>query len=452
MVAAQAVQRPDRPYQGLFGGGPPADPSVVRRELAFTGSLLGGYDDMLRLTGGAGVPLQRGESVQSGYSGTGDASLRFFLGHATTSVTVTGRAFSSAYSNYRGRPQVGGNMSAVLATGIGRRNVLRASQRVTYAPTLVLGAFRSHEAGVDPSLLPDAGERGGVQQQRSVGRISSLNYQRQLTTRHRLNTEYSFSARRYLDDYGFDDTTHAATVRYSWRLSRQVELDASYRGAAGQYTDRRPEARWGDVPSLRTHAIEAGVTLVRRISATRQAQLSLAGGTTYAESLFGDEFVRLDSWMPSGTASLRLDLLRTWSVAGNYRRGTATLQGITLETFTTDAAGVTLSGSLGRRIESATNFGYSTGGSMQGNAFGTYSTYAAATQFRYALARCCAASVNYDYNFFRVENLATVPTGFPTRYDTNGLRMGVTIWMPLYGSYDRRDEPRRAGPRSRSEN
>ena len=46
-ASAQMVQRPARPYRGLFGGGPTTDPNRTRSELTFTGSVLVGHDTWL---------------------------------------------------------------------------------------------------------------------------------------------------------------------------------------------------------------------------------------------------------------------------------------------------------------------------------------------------------------------------------------------------------------------
>ncbi len=44
---AQTVQRPSRPYRGLFGGGPTPDPNRSRQELTLSGNLSVGYDTWL---------------------------------------------------------------------------------------------------------------------------------------------------------------------------------------------------------------------------------------------------------------------------------------------------------------------------------------------------------------------------------------------------------------------
>src|SRR5687768_6788129 len=91
---AQTMQRPSRPYRGLFGGGPPPDPSRNRQELTLNASMLGGYDEYL----GSEGPTGPNATVRDTYSGFFETGLGYFAGKETRSLSATATAFSNAYS------------------------------------------------------------------------------------------------------------------------------------------------------------------------------------------------------------------------------------------------------------------------------------------------------------------------------------------------------------------
>ncbi len=62
---------------------------------------------------------------------------------------------------------------------------------------------------------------------------------------------------------------------------------------------------------------------------------------------------------------------------------------------------------------------------------GTFAVYGGMAQFRYAFARCCAASLNYDYYYYKLDSVSVIPTGLPPQYDRNAVMVGVTFWLPL---------------------
>jgi hypothetical protein len=439
-VTAQAIERPSRPYRGLFGGGQPPDANRTHQELVLSGSLLAGYDDMLTPSGPSTGPMQPGQPAVNGYTGTADADLRYYIGRAERSLSVTGRAYSTAYSVPGARRAVGGGLDASAVSPMGRRHRISASQGFSYAPNLVLGTFGALQPDVGETVLPDSGERSGVAGQRSVSTVSNVSFSRQWTSRQAMTGGYSYTRHIYLDDLGYDDSTHSADAGYSWAFSRSGSLQASYQVSAAQYTDRE-FGPGGDRPPLTNHGIELGGSYTRLVSRTRQLQLSGGGGSTYVEALLSDGG-RTNYWTPSGHAALRVDLGRSWALSAHYRRAVTVLQGVTLESFATDSASLGAGGILGHRIESTFSFAYSNGQAGSGDQPGRFVNYGWSTQLRYALARCCAASLNYNYSYYRLRDIAHLPVGLPAQSGGSGVRVGFSVWLPLYGSYGGRDASR----------
>jgi hypothetical protein len=69
------------------------------------------------------------------------------------------------------------------------------------------------------------------------------------------------------------------------------------------------------------------------------------------------------------------------------------------------------------------------------NSSGTYENYAGSVQLRYALSRVCATSVYYDYYIYDFQNVPDLPTNFLANFDRHAIRVGITLWLPLYGRY-----------------
>jgi hypothetical protein len=433
LADAQGARRPSRPYRGLFGGGPRPDPNRTSHELTFSANVLGGYDDVIS-PGGLTAPDPT-QPRQSGYSATGDVALQYRRGTMTRFVTVDGQAYTNAYSGVGVSPAIGGNLHIQADTGAGRSNRLQFTQDLGYQPTLVLGAFAPLSAEVQAEALPESGVSTGFLDQRSWNTASIVSVDRQWTRRYRTSVGGGFLQRRYLDNLGYDTRNLFGNASLALTMSRTTDLRASYRYDEGQL-----ESGAGLVTPLTSQNLEMTGAYSRRLSLSRRLQLSAGGGGTHVRTLSANDRSPLAYWMPSGSGSLRVDLGRSWAVSGNYRRAVSVLQGVTLTAFATDAASVRIDGLIGRRIETAVSAAYSNGRSGGLNTTGRFASYGGSVQGRYALARCCAASLVYDYYDYRLRDIIDLPPGVPPSFDRNAVRIGFSLALPLYGTYiDRAD-------------
>jgi hypothetical protein len=154
----------------------------------------------------------------------------------------------------------------------------------------------------------------------------------------------------------------------------------------------------------------------------------------------------LDYWVPTGLAKVIVDFGRSWSVTADYRRAVSTLQGVSVSSFPGHAVSVRTDGTIGSKIEAAFSGAFSNGESGGGQDSSSYSAYSGSAQMRYALSRCCAATVQYDYYHYRLSQFTILPLGFPPEYDRNAIRVGFTLWLPLYGSYGATESGARGRP------
>ena len=297
---------------------------------------------------------------------------------------------------------------------------------------------------VDPEVLPETGQSNAFIEQRSLSATSDLTLERRWNAKQTTNTTLTYSRRTYLDELGYDSSGRSASVSHQWAATRTFSVDGSYLFADTAYSDSGSST--GEQP-LTNHGFELGATYARRVSPTRQLRLEWGGGATYVQTLSTIDRSPQDYWMPSGHGTLRVDLGRSWAVAADYRRAISVLQGVTLESFATDAMRISADGAMGRRVQASVAVAYSNGQSSAADSPSRFSSYGSLAQIRYGLARCCALSVDYDYYFYHLDDVTGLPEAVPARYDRHAVRFGFSFNLPLYGSYSGGSE--RTQPRGR---
>ena len=424
---AQGVQRPTRPYRGLFGGGPAPDPNRSRQDLTLSGDLSVGYDTWLTPGGSVG-PVDPTAQQQSGHGAIGGVGLSYMRGRTQRSITIDGEARANGYSGIDAPSTVAGDVQFGAETRVGRTQ-LRFFQDLRYEPTLVLGAPGSPVGGGDTSVPPITVPSNYLEQ-RSWSATSTVSFDRRWTTRHTTQFSGAYSQVNYLDDIGNDGRTVFADAMYSWTLSRSSSLQPRY-----SVSDSDLRGIDGLTTPLQNQIVEVMMAYSRRLSPTRRLTLSGGGGGTHVSTLTAADRSKLAYWMPSGRGSASLDVGRSWALSGNYDRSATVLQGVSLTSFATDTARLNVTGLVNRRIEASIAANYSNGRSGGADTQGRYENYSGALQALYAISRCCAASVNYDYFVYRFRNIVDLPTVVPPDYDRHAIRVGITISLPLYGTY-----------------
>ena len=313
-VDAQTVQRPTRPYRGLFGGGPPQDPNRTRKELTLTVSVLGGYDDEI-IPGSSLTPVTPGQLGDSAYSGTADVALNYWHGRTTRFFSMDARTFSSTYSYVDVPPAIGGSIVVTAATDVGRKGRVSVRQIVSYEPSLVLGAFASLEGDVDPLVLPESGPGNGFLDQRSWSTGTSGSVERRWTARQSSTLSAESTRRTYLDDLGYNSAYTGVDARHRWNLNRTTSLNFSY-----MYADLSVGDVTGDTTPTTSHALEGAASYMRRLSATRQMQFAGGAGATLVQTI---DLVRL----PIEYGSRLATVLCAW-ISGDPGRLVATIGGL----------------------------------------------------------------------------------------------------------------------------
>jgi hypothetical protein len=316
------------------------------------------------------------------------------------------------------------------------------SQSLAYEPTFILGAFSALAADVPPSVLPETGTGvgNGLIEQSSWSAATTVNTSRQWSPRQTSTAIVGYSQRTYLDTVGFDSTNWNAQVAHTSTVSRAVAVGATYR-----YTSTEMVQPLGGSLPLSDHTMEGSVTYTKRLSATRQLVFGGGGGATFVQTELLPDRAPLQYWMPTALGRVNLDFGRSWSVATDYRHTVSTLQGVSVASFPGHAVSVRTDGTIGRAVEVAFSAAFANGASGGVDDGGSYNAYSGSAQMRYAIARCCAATFQYDYYHYKLTEFTDLPLGLPPEYDRRAIRVGFTLWLPLYGVYAGPEGGARAG-------
>ena len=95
-----------------------------------------------------------------------------------------------------------------------------------------------------------------------------------------------------------------------------------------------------------------------------------------------------------------------------------------------DSFSADLNGLLTPRMDLSAGVGYSTGQSTSVVNASTFDTYTASVRVRHALTRAWAVYAQYLYYFYDFGR-AQVPIGVPSSMERNGVRVGITVWVPV---------------------
>jgi hypothetical protein len=427
----------------LFGGGPPPDPTRNRRELGLSGSLLGGYDDNLVPPGG-GDPVV---SYPSGYTGFGDAGLRYWVGRDVRSLEVKGRGFMNTYRNVGVGPSYGAEQSIRARTTLGRRTDFDVAQDLRYDPYFSLGLFGAIQAPDLPGT-PDSNPTSALTETRSWTVNTSSGLTHRWTRRTKMDLGFSFNKQSYVQQRAFDSRAVAGSFALERLLNLTTSVRGAYRPSDTQYTQLD-----GNTLPLRTQTMEVGISYRRRLSPTRQIVFTGGGGPLHVSTLSPFTRVPGEFWRPSGYGTARLDFSRSWSVAADYRRSVTVLQGINPDPFVTDAALVSAGGLVRRWLETVFTAGYSNGqagfglGDTPGGSGGSYDGYTASAQARLRMSQLWSAVVSFNHYQYYLNTAASQLLGVAPQLHRNAVRVGLAWSLPLYGRYlatpvtptDRRD-------------
>lgn len=431
MPAVAGAQVLNVPRRAAEATQPPPRDTRTTTTASLTASAFGGYDDNIsedsefgqapgtppRLTGAGGV-------------GQFNIGLDYQRSRGRRRIGVSGTGSLNTYGGIDISPTQTAGAIFRFETGMGRRNTLALSEMVNYDSSYGLGALGVVADPVTaPGELPTSTSVEGLFEQRAWSTNSSISLGRDWSRRDTTFVGYSYDSRTFLGENGETGFGHHANAGYSRALSRTASLNATYTYSDSEYAGsftagpRRPVA---------SHNIEAGVAFTKRVSPRRSLQLSIVGGASHTETVSTELLEPYSYWAPTASLDARLDLTRTWTLAGTYRRTTTGFEGLSRETFVSNVAGVSVGGHIGRRTRLVLS-----GGAAQGNVdasatgTGEYTTGTGAAQVDVAITQVLFAVVQYSYFHYRFSADTVLPPSFPRDFSRNVVRVGLSLALPL---------------------
>jgi hypothetical protein len=419
--------QPERPFRGLFGSAP-GDASTGSA-LSFTASLNAGYDDNV-------VSDQPGLDPRVAVGGevyNGSAGLTY---SRATNRSSIGMNLSASKRYFPANTDLN---AASYGAGIGferhlnRRTRFSLSQNFAYVPFYQFSLFPGLEAprvgdtvpsNLDYAVTPQESWilNSNAELSRELGRRSSV----------RMFYGYGFQDMSSPETAGTDPvlpspsetvppandlTTHTAGFQFRRSLTRNAGLRLGYSFSSGGY-------QFANTDDVTAHNIDVGVDYARSLSIFRRTTFSFATGSSIVQ-IDGTNYFRV-----TGDANLNHQISRTWTARLSYNRGVGYVGGFS-EPFFSDGLNASISGFIGRRFNMGLTGGYVDGnlGVAGGNGVKSYSANFTA---QYAFTQYLAADFSaYSYKYDFEDQSITLPGGLPGRFNRQGVRAGLSLWLPL---------------------
>jgi hypothetical protein len=427
VLSAQSLPEP-RIIGGVFGGRRPPDqdnPDRSSHRATLDFDLAGGYDKTIGIdeTTFIGSDAQQGGSI-----GAGSLTFQHRWGTSRNYLETTAHGNTRVAS--RGVDQQVAARSQIRgAASLGRRAGIAMAISGAYEPAYLFNAFGPLAASVADGVVPGAAVSEGFTEQRWLQKGVSGGLHRNWTTRQRTDVDYQASEREPLTGTGLFSQSQSAQLRHDWSYRERATLALRYRFDENRQTGG-PEL----LLPLRFHHAGVGARFQRRLDRDRSFGVSFDAGATYLRPRGGGPGSTEEFIVPAASAGVHLRMSRNWMLSLDSTRNVTVLEGLDPHPFTTDAASLRTTGKLGRRTDLVVNAAYSHGRATM-NDQGAFETAVGTVNLRHAIAVCCALTTTYMYYRHQLFDMTTVLAGFPSRQERNSVRVGLSFWVPLFGSF-----------------
>jgi hypothetical protein len=267
----------------------------------------------------------------------------------------------------------------------------------------------------------------GIIEQRWLVFGGSGGYEHQWNRTNVTRVQYDGRSMRPVEGSGFESDTEMIWVDQLWNRTAAFSM-------IGRYRVSQTRQRSSDIPTepIRHQNAELALRYQRRLSPTRSYALSLRGGATHVFDVAADE---VKSVHPSFGGGVELEVSRTWSLSAAVRRDVSVLGGVSVVPVLTDGVDLVLSGTPTRKLRFAVFGSIATSSTLMIGTEHVMDVGGATAEVRYAITPWSATFVSYGFYRHRIEDPFLVADGFPTRYERRAIRVGMTLWLPLYGAF-----------------
>jgi len=412
---------------GLFSG---ADDRRATHVLNFSLSVVeaNGSDVPAELRGvGPGDELLEESTTLDGYSTMLNGKTEYRWQGSGVQVGAVAGSSIRYYSQLGAIRSVSHTAALGVSARLGARSMLFANQTAAYRPSYLYTLFPR-----DPISSPGDGVPSGLDY--SISHSESYSYGTTMTLTHGLSRRTHLSATGEFQRTDFlQASAERPDLRYagvrgelSRGLTRNTRLTIRYGYRAGQFEIGSDAIGLQTNSAAAEHQVGFGLEHARPLSATRRMVMAFSLGSS-AVSIRDQDPGTL--YRLSGDVSIAWPFTATWQARGTFRRGLEYVAELSspvfADGFTADVIGVVTS-----RLEVLAQGRYSSGRSVLFSDPTTLETYGADLQARYALRRGVALYAEYLHYFYDFAADARLSAQVPRRLESNGVRVGVTLWVP----------------------
>lgn len=409
----------ERTYRGLFGGSSvgPGQPG-----LGLQGSTYGGYDDNLM----AAQTGQTGGPAVGGYYFGFDGGVVYNHAGPTLNVSANTESDVRKYDAIDQRTfSHSGDVAFDIA--IGAKTHLELIERAGTASLFRFGALPGTGGGAgigDGPPQPPVVDYGATTQRRDFSE-SIAQYTREVSGRSSIHANAGYRIANAPGEV-YDLQVVSAGASFDRQYTRNTNLQIGYTYSESTYGG--PAGRKAIVNGL-----NLGGGYSRPLSFSRRTIVSLTGGF----GVIRQEFVAAASTRyvrATGNVEVEHQFNRTWSLVGNYNRGVQFVE-LFPDPFFVDSATASVSGFLSRRIQFTGRAVYANG-QMQLNTNGSngYRSHGVTTDVIYAFSAIWALSANYSYFKYDFGSRVALPPGLLPNQQRQSVRLGLRVWVPVFGS------------------
>ena len=332
---------------------------------------------------------------------------------------------------------------ATLVSRLGRRYRIRVSPFAAYSPHYSMRLFLA-PLPVDPDgagsldgpalAAPDVDST--ILQRESVRYGGNTELRISVARHSTVTVGYNYTKTDFSDDRpgngtgNFDVQTVGATFRHEISGAASLRLG---------YALQESTFEGSTTPLTRTQNLIIGVDYRKPLSRSRRTFLRFNTGSVITNQVATDQVdtdqVDTDQVddrhvRATGSAMLVHQMGRTWDARAQYRRDVGYLEGFVRPVFT-DTANFAVGGLMTRRTDLFFNVNYTSGTSALRRDSPRFDSYSASARVRRAFTRNLAAYFEYLFYRYDFDDGVDRPTGLPQRFSRNGVRVGLSLWLPL---------------------
>lgn len=420
-VSSAFAQAPvaERPSGGLFGSG---REGTTGQKLDLLATLVQAYDDNLLAESGGISP---GSPTLGGHYTMLQTGSRYTWASENVQLGLTSASAFRYYSQLGDVQAVSHSGGVGISGRLARRTKFAINQDAAYSPSYLFGLFSSVGDPAPGETRPTAPDHA-VNDRASYSYATTATVTQTLSTRSSVSAVADYTFTDFLrEDSGRRDTAvYGIRTKFSRSVGRHTSLRTGYRYRTGEF------GAIGSGSAIE-HGLEIGMDQTRVLSASRQARFGFGLGVSGTDGLADlqgtarGRFYRL-----FGDARLGYQFGRSWEARAAYRRGLEFVAQLS-EPVYVGGFSTSVGGLLTRRLDLLASASYSTGESAL-SLRSTFDTYTGSVRSRLAVTSSVAVYLEYLYYVYDFGGNTLLAPGLSPRLERNGVRAGLTLWVPVF--------------------